>query len=327
MKKRFEICCCAVFVLVLLRVAIGWHFFYEGKWKYKNPDRAREAATAYLSQSRGPLAERYRALVPDFYGEERLSPAAMIARWQIYVKRAESHFGFDEQQRVTADGYLKLREAALNNLVQPTDPDTKKPQLDREIAYYLAELKKWREEEKDPAAAEIPFESKRHWERLLELKSKIKPWLDEIDALDASLKKSVQNIATAEQRAKAGPLADDEPFLSTLETGTTWTLLIAGFCLIVGLLSRPAALAGAVWMLTAVVLPQLAMPSTFPLPPPTAGHNLLVTKEMIEMLALVLLAAVPSGRWGGLDFFLYHGWQWIARKRNGRNPAGAKAGA
>ena len=36
------------------------------------------------------------------------------------------------------------------------------------------------------------------------------------------------------------------------------------------------------------------------------GHALLINKDFIEMLALLVMASVPAGRWGGLDYFLYH---------------------
>jgi len=38
-----------------------------------------------------------------------------------------------------------------------------------------------------------------------------------------------------------------------------------------------------------------------PEPPNTEGHYLIISKNVIEMLALFMLACIPSGRWFGLD--------------------------
>ena len=54
-----------------------------------------------------------------------------------------------------------------------------------------------------------------------------------------------------------------------------------------------------------VVLATPSLPGTFPPPPPWAGHTLIVTKELIEMLALTFIACTTIGRWAGLDFFVH----------------------
>ena len=36
------------------------------------------------------------------------------------------------------------------------------------------------------------------------------------------------------------------------------------------------------------------------------GHALLVNKDFVEMVALFTIATTAVGRWGGLDYFLYH---------------------
>ena len=45
--------------------------------------------------------------------------------------------------------------------------------------------------------------------------------------------------------------------------------------------------------------------TTYPPPPPSAGHTFIVTKEVIEMLALLVIALTPAGRWAGLDYIGY----------------------
>ena len=68
----------AVALLVVLRIAIGWHFLYEGMWKYKNPSFSAEG---FLKQARGPWAEKFHDLVPDYDGRQRLDAPKMLERW------------------------------------------------------------------------------------------------------------------------------------------------------------------------------------------------------------------------------------------------------
>jgi thiosulfate dehydrogenase [quinone] large subunit len=93
--------------------------------------------------------------------------------------------------------------------------------------------------------------------------------------------------------------------LEKIDLLTTYGLMAIGGGLILGLLTRLSALAGAVF-LASIVLAQPAWPTIYPPLPPAAGHSLVVTKELIEMLALLALAATPVGRWAGLDFFVHN---------------------
>ena len=85
----------------------------------------------------------------------------------------------------------------------------------------------------------------------------------------------------------------------------TWSLFAIGLCLMLGLFTRPAALAGAGFMLF-VVLSQPSYPGVYPLDPPQLGHALLVNKDFVEMMALLVIASTTLGRWTGLDFFLHN---------------------
>ncbi|MBI3412042.1 MAG: DoxX family protein [Planctomycetes bacterium] len=75
-----------------------------------------------------------------------------------------------------------------------------------------------------------------------------------------------------------------------------------GVCLLLGLFTRTACVAGAMYLL----LFFLAIP---PLPgwpdsPRAEGHYLFINKNIIELLALLALATTRSGRWAGLDGLL-----------------------
>ena len=80
---------------------------------------------------------------------------------------------------------------------------------------------------------------------------------------------------------------------------TMTTLTVAGACLIVGLGTRFAALACAGFL----ILTYLTHPP-FPWianPPGTEGNPVFINKNMVETIALLVIASVPSGSWLGID--------------------------
>ena len=90
-----------------------------------------------------------------------------------------------------------------------------------------------------------------------------------------------------------------------------------GFC------TRLANLGGAAFLVS-VLLTQPPWPTIYPPAPEVVGHALIVDKNFVEMVAMLMLATVPVGRWGGLDFFLY---QWLVKPftSSGDKSAGEKA--
>ncbi len=84
-----------------------------------------------------------------------------------------------------------------------------------------------------------------------------------------------------------------------LDYMTMTTLTVAGACLIIGLGTRVAALACAGFL----ILTYLTHPP-FPWianPPGTEGNPVFINKNMIETIALFVIASVPSGSWLGID--------------------------
>jgi uncharacterized membrane protein YphA (DoxX/SURF4 family) len=113
----------------------------------------------------------------------------------------------------------------------------------------------------------------------------------------------------AEEWKEKGPVPEpvvrriqDWDRLDWIDAVTRWGLVVVGICLLAGLFTRSACVAGACFLL----LFFLAMP---PLPgllenPKAEGHYLFLNKNIIEMFALLTLAATRSGRWLGLDGLL-----------------------
>ncbi|MCA9024344.1 MAG: hypothetical protein KDA86_03935 [Planctomycetaceae bacterium] len=116
-------------------------------------------------------------------------------------------------------------------------------------------------------------------------------------ALEKELQSDATELLTPDQLA-AGDLNWDNAPIHRINQMTIWSLLILGGLLIVGLFTPLAAIAGAGMLM----MFYLAMPP-FPGVPETPGpeHSLIVNKNLIEAVALLAIAFIPTGRWFGLD--------------------------
>lgn len=91
-NNRFRFGIATVVLLVILRLSLGCHFFYEGVWKITHPEFSAEG---YLRQAKGPLAGLFYAMVPDIDGRTRLkierivNPQKLRDRWQKVRDDAE----------------------------------------------------------------------------------------------------------------------------------------------------------------------------------------------------------------------------------------------
>lgn len=143
--------------------------------------------------------------------------------------------------------------------------------------------------------------TKYQWDHLerqwAELQQKRRSLVGPVQSLEKDLYEDASKLLSTDQLAK-GPVAEPTTEMSRINFRTMWGLTILGFLLITGLFTRISALGGAALLL----LFYLAMP---PWPGvqelPSIEHNLIVNKVLVEMLALLAIAAMPSGRWFGLD--------------------------
>jgi len=121
-----------------------------------------------------------------------------------------------------------------------------------------------------------------------------------IRALDAELKREALGLLSSEQRAR-GALPPEQTELWKVDQMTIAGLVILGSLLILGLGTRLAALAGAV-MLVMFYLPLPPWPGVY-MPPEATGpeHSYIINKNLIEAIALVGIAMLPTGSWFGLD--------------------------
>ncbi|GAB4143695.1 MAG: hypothetical protein Tsb009_14940 [Planctomycetaceae bacterium] len=132
-----------------------------------------------------------------------------------------------------------------------------------------------------------------------------------VKKLDADMKRAARAILTDKQLAKGPPPKTDIKRIDRINFATMWGLMILGGLMIVGLFSRLAAFAGAclVFSFYLVMPPWPGVPE-----PPGPEHSLIVNKNLIEVLALLMLASIPTGKWFGIDALC--GWIFSAGKRS-----------
>ena len=293
-------------MLVALRLTIGWHFFYEGVWKIANYDKF--STRPFLVMAKGPAAPFYYAMIYDLNGRERLKVEkgpngkpivrgeSYINDWKGMVDRAANKYGFDKKQKAEAqklcDRYVSgAKEYLLDN--------------SEDIDQYFGSLDRFENAKVETA----PFQKERRWDRQNELRAEAAGWLKALDAMGESYHKALfSEVLTDDQRAMGGlpwfPSVEE-----TMNFFMTAALTAIGFCLLIGFCTRLACLGGAVFLVN-VVLTQLPWPLIYPHAPAVVGHALIIDKNFVEMVAMLALAATPVGRWGGIDFFIYH---WFGR--------------
>jgi uncharacterized membrane protein YphA (DoxX/SURF4 family) len=300
----------AALFLVLLRIAIGWHFLNEGREKIHSYSTGSKpfSAESYLRNATGPLAPYFHNLVPDVNGLAKLDPDRLKAGWSNEIAQVAAHYGF------SADQQSKAREAEKKSEEFADRWFHDRENLEKRAKYYH-ELGAVQKVEQDLGA--IAFERERAWAKRKELFNEQKELTKDLDAEAANLRELVAKVATPEQARSAGPY---KPWtqLDTMNYVVTYCVLIIGLCLMVGLLTRLAALGGAVFLLQIYLCipPWPGLPDS----PRAEGHYVIVDKNLIEMLACMALAFLPTGHWIGFDAIFFR------RSRRAR-AAAARAGA
>ncbi|HZZ80355.1 MAG TPA: hypothetical protein VFE62_17720 [Gemmataceae bacterium] len=309
------------FFLIALRLAIGWHCFVEGMEKLTTPTWTSET---YLRESVGPLSGPYRALAGDrlidklTFGPDAEFPEALDREWGRYVAAFESYYDLPDDKVKLAQTVFDQRKADMRTeLAKPEEVQKTGPYpppmpaqmtMKERLAYYAVLQDK-------VAAAEAKFPSTdksvhAEWKMA---KSTAAKWRSELksvlDRETAKLKEKLyKGVLTSEQKQR--PLMEESArlpieswqLLEWSDAIVTWSLLVLGGCLLLGLFSRLTSLATALLILSFY----LAMP---PLPgwpegPRLEGHYMLVNKTLIEVIALLALTFIPTGRWAGLDGLL-----------------------
>jgi len=311
--------------LVLLRTAIGWHFFYEGVYKINTTPDQRDSwggrllttilpaphdkdkdkeppfsAEGYLRNATGPMATRFRAMVPDVNSLAKLErdsgglPDRLKRGWRSEMERISSHFGFTEKQRADAEAELARTSAKI-------DAWFLEPENAQKLKKYYRDLRHVLDVEESPDS--LPYQRTQAYKDRQDIEKARKELVAAIDADYGTLRDAWLKLPTEQQRKTAGPLITRWTQIDWINFTTMWGLAIVGLCLMLGLFTPLAALGGAGYLL----MFYLSMPPWPGLPVGKAaeGHYLYVNKNMIELIACLALAATPNGLWLGLDALLF----------------------
>ncbi len=293
--------------LVLLRIAIGWHFLYEGTQKILStpwgktsilakilpgPEGPPFTSEGYLRASSGPFAPKFREL-GDTESRQKLDPDKQKAGWTLELERVVTQYGFDADQKKKAEEILAKRKKDTDEWYLLADNRDK-------IGKYLNELDKADKVESNPRAMSYEKENARVDRRAAEADRR--ELVKEVDSWTNTYRDDLIKLATPEQLKKGGEYSPPKTQLQVVDLLTMWGLSAIGLCLILGLFTPVAALGGATYLLGFY----LSMPPWPGLPEGiTEGHYLYVNKNLIELLACLVLASTPNGLWIGCDAFLF----------------------
>ena len=298
----------AVVALVALRVTIGWHFFYEGVWKIGHAEEF--SATPFLTMAKGPAAPLFYAMVYDIDGRQRLTPEQdadgnsvitgkiYLDAWKAQKDEAVKKYSLNDEQIKKAEDTYKIYVQSVHQYLAENQED---------IEAYFNSLDRF-EKSVQAGGNDAAHQRQRNWDEQQKLRAEVNGWLNDLDAMGEEYRAGLYGLLTDDQK-KAGPVPVGMTRSDLMDFAVTWGLTAIGFCMIVGLCNRLACLGGAAFLIS-VLLTQPPWPTIYPPAPDVVGHALIVDKNFVEMVAMLALACLPVGRWGGLDAFLY---RWIGR--------------
>ncbi len=286
----------AAFFIVLLRIAIGWHFLYEGAEKYTSTFERKEpfSAEIYLRNATGPLAPFFRGMLPDADGRALLDATKLKAAWETEVIRINQHYTFTKEQQIQARKMLDENLRWLDYWFDDPENDQKRKKYEHDLAQV-------EQTEQNPQALSYEKDRASDARRSLDAdrRSLTQPLLDRTGALHDAVAK----LATSDQQKLAGALEIEWTSLDVLNRVTIFGLIAMGICLMAGFLTPLAALSAAAFL----AMIYLSMPPWHGLPPnPKAeGHYWIVSKNLIELIACLVIATTPNGRWIGFDALFF----------------------
>jgi uncharacterized membrane protein YphA (DoxX/SURF4 family) len=303
------------------------------RWTAGDPDVSASGLQFAEADPSAALMERL-TLKPFEAGEDpgdrrwhNYLPEPIQKQWQDYFDRFATQYKLDEEtkreQKVKAEGRFLEDENAFAQWLNSGVKKVKRKGLsgpDAEVALttpkrveeYLAsvdEIKKIEGEEKGFFGLGTSARLRAAKDTEANLRKELQ---GDLETKYADMKKSLREVLTWEQKRMdlpAEPQADQAwSNLAWIDTGVRWGLTIVGACLLIGLFTRTASVAGAAYLL----LFYLAMPALPGLPenPAAPGHYFIINNNLIEIFALLAIATSQPGRRYGLDVLLRALWPW-----------------
>jgi len=214
--------------------------------------------------------------------------------WRQAVERFKSLEGISEAQARAADAAVEKRLQQLRDYLVAEESA---------IAEWQHELWRLGQWESKPEARDVPFEQARIAEKRGETAAATGPWVGQVRELESGLRADLRGLLTDEQ-VEAGSLVDQvdaatadpqEQDLRRLNLTVTWLVTGIGVCLLLGLFTRVASVAGMAFLISVMATQ----------PPWVDGAITTVFYyQLVEVAALAVLLVSGAGRWAGLDYFL-----------------------
>ncbi len=257
-------------------------------------------AEGYLRASSGPFAPYFRRMVPDVDGRDALDLEKIEARWKEDLDRFAAHYDLSEEQRTDAEEELRNRMAIAEDQFLDLE-------FSQKVKKYLDDLEHYLQVERDPRA--LANERAQAYKERTTVDTARRELVAVVDAWSGALHDAWTSLLTDEQAERNEPPLPWRR-IDWINTLTKIGLTAVGLGLLLGLFTPLAALGGAGYLL----MFYLSMPPWPGLPsnPVAEGHYLIVNKNLIEMIACLALACLPTGHWVGLDALLFG---WVARRR------------
>jgi uncharacterized membrane protein YphA (DoxX/SURF4 family) len=233
-------------------------------------------AEPFLRGTWGPFRPAYRALISDVDGLERLDIGRAVAELETRYDVLIQHYGFDGEQRASL---ARVRDGLKRDMTDLLSG----PDLSARIADYRLMRASLRDAERQPP---MPFAGERTETLRKRADDTALVLLSYVTEPPDELTFQAGQIATVAQ-LKAGPPEGRRSRTAWSDRAVKWGLVGIGVLLIVGIGTVPAAL-GAAAMLAMFYF---AAPPWPGLPaPPGEGHYLFVDRNLIELLAVLLIA-------------------------------------
>lgn len=215
----------------------------------------------------------------------------IVGDWEETLRRIEALPDVTDQERKAAAAALSARKQQLADYLAAEA---------EAIADYQHELWRLANLRASPAADGTPFVEKQVESQTAQAGRTPLAWVARVRELDEALYDDLREILAMEERADSAALAAaDEALTTTERRNLYWTNQVVayltagvGICLLIGLLTRLAAVAGALF-LAAVIATQ----------PPWVTGAADTMYQTVELAGLLVLAGTGAGRWAGLDYF------------------------
>jgi uncharacterized membrane protein YphA (DoxX/SURF4 family) len=253
------------------------------RWQAADDRRRAEAV------KKGEVATvEFSPFTPYYSWAERISQD-----WRATLDKFKAIPALNDEQRSKAEAALQAR------LQQLKDYLASEAEAIGEYRHELWRLEKWR---KAPEAGAVPFHDQRIATKAAETSGRVAAWINQVKAFDTDFLNDLRSLLTTEQRQLALTTTAVEEALSdprqnslrVVDISVTVLTIGVGICLLLGMFTRLAALAGALFLLAVIGSQPPWLPDAAPTMP-----------NVIEFFSLLVLAGTGAGRWAGLDFLTY----------------------